>query len=73
MKVVSSYQSLPEGALRKLPLHFCFHLKEVRIVAFPFYLYNIRLEEYFAIKSFNGSMCSQSPTSNSPDVVSLKK
>ena len=43
-------QSLPEGALRKLHLHFCYHLKEVRIVALPFYLYNMRLEEYVATK-----------------------
>ena len=37
--------SLPEGALRKLHLHLCYHLKEV-----AFYLYNMRLEEYVAIK-----------------------
>ena len=49
--------SLPEGALLKLHLHLCYHLKEVRIVALPFYLYNMRLEEYVAIKLFNGSMC----------------
>ena len=43
-------QTLPEGALRKLHLHLCYHFKKVRIVALPFYLYNMRLEEYVAIK-----------------------
>ena len=43
-------KSLPEGPLRKLHLHLCYHLKEVRIVALPFYLYNMRLEEYVATK-----------------------
>ena len=48
-------KSLPEGELRKLHLHLCYHLhvKEVRIVALPFYLYNMRLEEYVATKGFN--------------------
>ena len=44
------HQSLAEGALRKLHLHLFYHLKEVHIVALLFYLYNMRLEEYVAIK-----------------------
>ena len=44
----------------------------VRIVALQFYLYKMRLEEYVAIIWFNGSMCSQSPTSNSPNVMKTK-
>ena len=31
----------------------------------------MRLEEYVAVKWFNGSVCSQSPTSNSPNGVSI--
>ena len=34
-----------EGPLRKLHLHLCYHLKEVRIVALPFYLYKMILEK----------------------------
>ena len=37
-----------DGALRKLHLHLYCHLKEVRIVALPYFLYNMRLEECVA-------------------------
>ena len=47
-------QSVPEGALRELHLHLCYHLKEVWIVALPFYLYNMILE-CVAINCENGT------------------
>ena len=43
--VTYMYQTLTRGVLRKLHLHLC-HLKEVWIVALPYLLCNVRLEEY---------------------------
>ena len=42
-------------------------------IALSFYLYYMGLEQYVATKWFNDIMCSQCPTGNSPNVVSITK
>ena len=47
VRIVVTLQSLTRGGVTQASLtYLCYHLKEVRIVALPFYLYNIGLEEY---------------------------
>ena len=72
-QIIFMLQSLTRGRVTQASLTSLLSSERRPDCHIALFLFNMRLEEYVATKWFNRSICSQSPTSNSRNVVSITK